>query len=329
MTEFSPCPSLLQWHKKQGRHDLPWRKDHDPYAVLVSEFMLQQTTVATVETRFYAWMDLFPTIHDLAAATEEEVMTAWQGLGYYARARRLQAAARTIVENHEGVIPKSREALLALPGIGAYTAAAILAFAYDQQAVVLDTNISRVIARWSNLTVPLDTAIGKKALSEATLPFFSCNKSRDIASALMDLGAMICIAHKPRCSDCPLQPSCRAETPELLPRKSPRPVTTKRTEYRAWIVGQNHLFLELSTGPLWRGLWILPTLTTRPAGRCIAEITYPITRYRVTMKLYPLSKAPPTLRLRGFSPEELGGIAIPSPHRRAIAAAGFLRHTPQ
>jgi A/G-specific adenine glycosylase len=290
--------------------------------------MLQQTTVATVETRFHLWMTLFPSIHDLANAPEEAVMTAWQGLGYYARARRLQAAARMIVQYHAGVVPKNQGELLALPGIGEYTASAILAFAYNQQAVVLDTNISRVIARWSNLTIPLDTAAGKKSLIEAALPFFSHNQSRKIAAALMDLGAMICIARTPHCSDCPLQASCRAETPESLPLKSPRRVTTKRTEHRAWIVKKKQLFLELSLGPLWQGLWILPRLTTQPSGRCIAEIIYPITRYRVTMKLYPLSKAPPTLMLKGFYAEELEGIPLPSPHRRAIAATGFLRHTP-
>ena len=338
-----PCRALLQWHATHGRHELPWRVSHDPYAVLVSEFMLQQTTVATVTPRFEAWMTLFPGLPDLARASEEAVLAAWQGLGYYSRARRLHAASRAIMELHGGIIPPSRAALLALPGIGDYTASAILAFAFDQLTVVLDTNIARVLARWSNLGIPIDTAAGTSALRETAGSFFHSSASRHsgaspasavgkgsraIASALMDLGATLCTARTPRCGDCPLNASCRATSPTGLPRKSPRAVTTKRTEHRAWIVEEGRLCLQLSEGPLWHGLWILPELTTLPSGRCMARITYPITRYRVTMKLYP-ARSSPALTLRGFDPRELEQIAIPSPHRRAIAAAGISGHTPK
>jgi len=158
---------LLGWHTSHGRHDLPWRRDHDPYRVLVSEFMLQQTTVATVTPRYEAWMRLFPNIKALATAEEQAVLAAWEGLGYDSRARRLHAAAKTIVEKHDGVVPTSEERLLELPGVGAYTAAAILAFAHDRPAVVVDTNISRVLARWGNLTSPIDTASGKKLLGRS------------------------------------------------------------------------------------------------------------------------------------------------------------------
>ena len=338
-----PCLSLLQWHLTHGRHDLPWRASHDPYAVLVSEFMLQQTTVATVTPRFEAWMILFPTLPDLARATEEEVLVAWQGLGYYSRARRLHATSRAIVELHDGIIPRTKAALLALPGIGDYTASAILAFAFDQPSIVLDTNIARVLARWGNLAIPIDTAPGTSALREIADAFFHSSDyrnssssrrsvlsqgSRAMACALMDLGATLCTVRSPRCGLCPLHISCKAITPTGLPRKSPRAVTTKRTEHRAWIMEEGRLCLQLSEGPLWRGLWILPELSAPPLGRCIACITYPITHYRVTMKLYP-ARSSSELTLREFDPEELQRIAIPSPHRRAIAAAGILSHTPK
>ena len=317
---------LLRWHTLRGRHELPWRRSNDPYHVLVSEFMLQQTTVVTVTPRFEAWMKLFPTLADLASSKEASVLAAWQGLGYYSRARRLHAASRAILERHGGMIPNSKTELLTLPGIGDYTASAILAFAYDQPAIVLDTNIARVIARWSNLTVPIDTVAGKTALSERARRFFDPSGSRAIASAMMDLGASLCTARHPRCTECPLNTTCKASSPEALPKKSPRAVTTKRTEHRVWIIRKGRLFLQLSEGPLWRGLWILPELATTPSGRCVAQVTYPITRYRVTMKLYPM-RASSQLALRGFLPDELELIAIPSPHRRAIAAAGLPSHT--
>ena len=321
-----PHATLLRWHKAHGRHELPWRKSHDPYQVLVSEFMLQQTTVATVKPRFEAWMQRFPTLRELASADEEAVLKEWQGLGYYSRARRLHAAARAIVELHAGIIPRYKNDLLNLPGVGEYTAAAILAFAYDLPAIVLDTNITRVIVRWSNLTLAIDTALGKEALQKVSGIFFRSAKPRAIASALMDLGATICVSGKPQCRECPLENSCRAEVPEALPKKSPRAVTIKRTEHRAWIFQRGKLFLELSPGPLWQGLWILPMLSGKASGRAVAQITYPITRYRVLMKLYPVAGDPDTL-LKGFTPEELASIAIPSPHRRAIAAAANTSHT--
>lgn len=313
--------ALLSWHARAGRHDLPWRRNNSPYAVLVSEFMLQQTTVATVIPRFADWMKRFPSLPALAAASEQEVLSAWEGLGYYSRARRLHSAAKSIMERHGGSVPDSEEPLLALPGIGAYTAAAILAFAHDRSAVVLDTNIIRVLARWGNVAVPIDTAAGKKAIANLAGSFFPETGCREIASALMDLGAMVCSAGKPDCNTCPVKSTCSATAPETLPKKSPRRVTTRLTEHRAWFQRGQKLHLRQSEGPRWRGLWILPELgTATPSGRWITELTYPITRYSITMKVFPVKGALPG-KLRGFSREELAGLPIPSPHRRAIEKA--------
>jgi A/G-specific adenine glycosylase len=313
--------ALLSWHAQAGRHDLPWRRKNTPYGVLVSEFMLQQTTVATVIPRFADWMKRFPSLPDLAAASEQEVLSAWEGLGYYSRARRLHSAAKTIMQRHGGSVPDSEEPLLALPGIGAYTSAAILAFAHDRSAVVLDTNIIRVLARWGNVTVPIDTAPGKQAIANLAGSFFPETGCRETASALMDLGALVCSAGKPNCNACPVKSTCSATAAEKLPKKSPRQVTTKLTEHRAWIERGQKLHLQQSEGPRWRGLWVLPELgTAKPAGRWITELTYPITRYRITMKVFPVKVA---LRgkLRPFSREELTGLPIPSPHRKAIEKA--------
>jgi A/G-specific adenine glycosylase len=293
--------------------------------------MLQQTTVTTVTPRFHLWMKRFPTLHDLASAEEQEVLAAWEGLGYYSRARRLHQAAQAIVKKHAGQVPKDESSLLALPGVGAYTAAAILAFAHDLPAIVLDTNIIRVVARWNHLIHPIDTAKGRQELEGIAEAFFPKKGCRAIASALMDLGAMICTPGIPSCTLCPLMKTCRAVAPEKLPKKSPRAVTTKLVEHRAWFERNGRLYLEQSHGPRWRGLWILPTLGKKqPLGRILAEITYPITRYRITMKVYPV-RGKVQSGLQGFTPEELASLPIPSPIRkvirRAVAATKLPSHS--
>ena len=309
---------LMAWFESHGRHDLPWRENFSPYEVLVSEFMLQQTTVATITPRFQTWMQLFSTIEMLAAAPEERVLAAWQGLGYYARARRLHAVAKTVVEKYEGKIPNNLKELLALPGIGPYTAKALLAFAFDEPVEVLDTNIIRVIARLNNITEAIDAKAGRLLLEETAQQLLPKKNGRAFASALMDLGAMVCTAGEPQCERCPLASECEAQEPSLLPRKQPRKATTQKKEQRAFYQRGNKIYLEQSQGPLWKGLWILPHCTSAQKPREIhSSIVYPITRYRVTMELYqPAGAIPKTLQ--PFSLQDLKKIAIPSPHRKAI-----------
>lgn len=310
--------ALLDWYQALGRHELPWRRKPDSYAVLISEFMLQQTTVATVIPRFTEWMNRFPDLQTLAMATEEEVLSAWQGLGYYSRARRLHSSSKAIMQQYGGTIPKDEERLLSLPGFGSYTAAAVRAFAYDLHAIVLDTNITRVLARWANLSSAIDTAEGISSIRKIAQAFYPESGCRAMASAMMDLGSMVCISGKPRCSECPLQSTCQAGEPSLLPYKSPRAVTLRRSENRLWFYHDSLLYLEQSQGPLWRGLWILPELGgMKASGRPLAKITYPITRYRVTMTIHTTVQPPPP-NLKGFTIEEMAATPIPSPHRRGI-----------
>lgn len=314
----------MTWFQNHGRHDLPWRESATPYEVLVSEFMLQQTTVATIKPRFHEWMKLFPTIEALAKAEESSVLTAWQGLGYYARARRLHAVAKTIIKDHDGKIPNDLTALLELPGIGAYTAAALQAFAFNQPVAVLDTNILRVITRLYNITESIDSKEGRLLVEETAHAMLPKKEGRNFAAALMDLGSIICTASQPKCTECPLVKLCEAEDPSTLPRKKPKAAITKKKEARSFYHRKNLLYLEHSPGPLWKGLWILPSCDPTPRLKDFAtSLTYPITRYRVTMNVYQPSGAIPK-NLKPFQFSELDQIAIPSPHRKAINKMLFI-----
>ncbi|HEV7344984.1 MAG TPA: A/G-specific adenine glycosylase [Devosia sp.] len=222
------APAVLDWYDWHAR-DLPWRVPPadrargvmpDPYRVWLSEVMLQQTTVAAVKNYFLRFTSLWPTVFDLAAAPLDSVLKEWAGLGYYARARNLHACARAVVELHGGVFPRSAEGLQALPGIGAYTSAAIAAICFDERVAVLDGNLDRVLARYYALPVPVREA--KDALRtalQAAVP----QRAGDFAQAMMDLGATICAPRMAACMLCPIQPGCIATKmgdPTIYPIKS-------------------------------------------------------------------------------------------------------------
>jgi A/G-specific adenine glycosylase len=205
--------ALLEWYDRE-RRDLPWRyapgAAADPYRVWLSEIMLQQTTVKTVIPYFEKFLKLWPTVADLAAADEEEVLQAWAGLGYYSRARNLHACARRIVEDFNGAFPRTEADLLKLPGIGPYTAAAIAAIAFGEQATPVDGNIERVTARLFAVREALPDA--KRALRGLAASLTPAARPGDFAQAMMDLGATICTPKRPSCLVCPLQGACEAHT---------------------------------------------------------------------------------------------------------------------
>jgi A/G-specific adenine glycosylase len=222
-----PAAELLAWYDRHRRR-LPWRaepdRQADPYAVWLSEIMLQQTTVAAVQKYFRAFMSRWPTVADLAAAPVEEVMKEWAGLGYYARARNLHACAKAITHEHAGQFPRTEKDLLALPGIGPYTAAAIAAIAFDQRAVVIDGNVERVVARLAAIDTPLPQA---KPTIQAVADIITPDaRPGDFAQAMMDLGATICTPQRPACALCPLRMFCRAffiGKEEGIPVKATKP----------------------------------------------------------------------------------------------------------
>jgi A/G-specific adenine glycosylase len=229
---------LLVWYD-EARRDLPWRtapdETPDPYRIWLSEVMLQQTTVATVTPRFTRFLERWPDVGALAAAALDDVLHEWQGLGYYARARNLHRCARAIVSEHDGVFPDDEVALRALPGIGAYTAAAIAAIAFDLPAVAVDGNVERVMARFRGIETPLPGA--KKELAAAAQEFVPTQRAGDVVQALMELGATVCTPRAPACSGCPWQAGCAGNalgSAADLPRRAPRKARPTRHGVVFW-----------------------------------------------------------------------------------------------
>lgn len=240
MAEKQLSDTLLHWYRSHARA-LPWRappgeNPPDPYRVWLSEIMLQQTTVAAVKPYFAAFTERWPTVEALAAAANAEIMAAWAGLGYYARARNLHACARAIVAGHDGKFPETEAELRTLPGIGAYTGAAIAAIAFGESATVVDANVERVIARLHAIETPLPKARRAiRAIAESLTPKADAG---DFAQAMMDLGATICTARNPDCQRCPLQSAClafRADDPSRFPVKAPRKAKPVRRGTAYWI----------------------------------------------------------------------------------------------
>ena len=230
---------LLHWYDRH-RRTLPWRAQSgerpDPYRVWLSEIMLQQTTVATVDPRFKTFVERWPDVATLARAKRDDLLAEWAGLGYYARARNLHACARAVMERHGGRFPETEAALLELPGIGAYTAGAIAAIAFGQPAVAVDGNVERVIARYRGIEEPLPGA--KDAIRSTALALVPAERPGDFAQAMMDLGATICTPKRPACALCPWNGGCAALAgglTEELPRKMPKPEKPTRRGAAFWL----------------------------------------------------------------------------------------------
>ncbi len=266
MTRFAS--RLLDWydHKKRS---LPWRGHPDPYAVWVSEIMLQQTRVEAVTPYFHRWMRRFPSIAALAAAPEQEVLSAWEGLGYYARARNLRRAAQAVVEQHGGQLPRDPQQLRELPGIGRYTAGAIASIAFGLDEPALDGNIRRVLSRVFNVEEPADSPKGAARLWELADKNLPKGQAGDYNQALMDLGATICVPANPRCPVCPVKGLCTArklgiqnERPVLKAKKAgPHHVVAAAAIVRAGRV----LLVQRPSQGLLGGMWEFPNGRARGA----------------------------------------------------------------
>jgi A/G-specific adenine glycosylase len=260
MSEFAE--EIIAWQRDGGRHDLPWQNTPDPYAVWLSEIMLQQTQVATVIPYYGRFLTRFPDIASLAAATEDDVMAHWAGLGYYSRARNLHKAAKKIVAEHHGHFPKKIDDIVALPGIGRSTAAAISAFCFGARTAILDGNVKRVLARYLGVEgYPGDKKIEAELWleAEALLP----KKNVDVyTQGLMDLGATLCTRSQPDCLHCPLRKHCiayRDERTDELPHRKPKKMIPEKHVVMLIFIKDYRVLLEKRppTG-IWGGLWSLP-----------------------------------------------------------------------
>ncbi|MBX3616773.1 A/G-specific adenine glycosylase [Nitrosomonas sp.] len=260
--------SLIRWHPLHGRHDLPWQRSRDAYAIWLSEIMLQQTQVSTVIPYYVRFMQTFPAIDSLAQAHLDDVLTLWSGLGYYSRARNLHLTAQRIVHEHHGRFPESRETIQQLPGIGRSTAAAIAVFAFGQREAILDGNVKRIFARFFGIEgYPGQPKIQNLLWQKAELSLPADHRGDNIETytqALMDLGAVICTRDKPQCGICPLQPQCIAwqqQRTTQLPTAKPRKPLPRKETVLLLLQYQQRLLLKKRPAPgIWGGLWCPPEM---------------------------------------------------------------------
>lgn len=340
MLDFSA--SLIAWQKTHGRHGLPWQGGRDPYAVWLSEIMLQQTQVSSVIPYYQRFLASFPDIATLAAASQDQVLAHWSGLGYYSRARNLHRAAQLIVEHHAGAFPCDFEHILSLPGIGRSTAAAISAFAFGMRRAILDGNVKRVLARYFAVAgYPGEKSIEAMLWlrAEELLPHVGIEI---YTQALMDLGATVCTRGKPLCELCPVSAACQARQQglqALLPHARPRKALPERETTMLLLLRQGEVFLEKRPpAGIWGGMWSFPEAAQEedPQQVCLmrfgfeTEMLKPLPRVRhvfthFRLQILPQALAVSTAQLQACQP---GGMwfsldaaleaAIPAPVRELL-----------
>lgn len=281
--------------------------------------MLQQTQVATVVPYYNEWLRRFPDFAALAAASETDVLHAWQGLGYYARARNLRAAAIQVVAKLGGQFPRTVTSIAELPGVGRYTANAVATFSFDDSVPIVEANIARVLSRLFNLRTPIDTSAGREQLWSNATRLLPLRRAGEHNAALMELGALVCRT-RPKCGVCPVKRFCRTTDPLTLPRKKPRPALQLRTENHGFVMRRGRVLLEQATNR-WRGMWILPPLAKAPRGaQWLHRADFPFTHHRITLSVYPFLRDRKTIpSARWFPVRDLASIPLPSPHRRALS----------
>lgn len=328
---FEKCPlaakknfrdALGAWFSAEGK-DYPWRRTHEAYPILVSEVMLQQTQIATVLGKGYytRFLEKFPDLNSLAGADDESLLKAWEGLGYYRRARMLRATAITVLERHDGVFPDDENSLLALPGIGPYTAAALLAFAFGMRSGLVDGNVSRVLSRLMDDREIIDSSASQARHRKWSADLCDPDHPRRHHYAMMELGQTICRSGVPRCELCPVAKFCAARDPEELPVKKARAKISNIIEHAIWARnGEGSVLLHLESGSRREGLWKLPLRTPAECAalRLIAEDVYPITRYRVSLKIFLTDGADIQEGDEWISPERLDSLPMASPFRRVV-----------
>lgn len=317
--------ALGDWFARVGK-DYPWRRTREPYPILVSEMMLQQTQIATVLGKGYytRFLEKFPDLESLAGADDESLLKAWEGLGYYRRARMLRETARAILTNHAGVFPDDERALLNLPGVGPYTAAALMAFAFGKPSGLVDGNVSRVLSRIMADFSPVDEHAAIRRHREWALELCDPSSPGVHHQAMMELGQTICRPGRPACEICPLSRFCECNEPEKLPIKKPPVAITCLHEYAIFCQDSaGRILLHQESGKRRNGLWKLPLRSAPDFAKIepIDQSEYTITRYRVFLKVYLIEDADSVRMLEGdawIHPERLNELPFAAPFKRAI-----------
>jgi A/G-specific adenine glycosylase len=356
-TQTETVRRLLRWYEKHAR-DLPWRRTRDPYAIWISEIMLQQTQVKTVVPYWTRWMQRLPDVRSLARAKPQTVLKLWEGLGYYRRAENLQRAARVIVERHDGLFPVNFEEIIALPGIGRYTAGAICSIAFNQPAPILDGNVTRVLARFFGIrqnvaAAPIQNKLWSlsAALVRAAHELNSGSPSL-FNQALMELGALICTPRQPLCPSCPLNSTCSAALQNLtakIPRAARR-LPSEAREFLAFVLEKEGLYFvrQRTAAEVNGSLWEFPNeqavsgnanppemarkllgVTSRLKEFC--EIRHTIMRFRIRLKVFHTrwhGKAEIPFAGRWCSLCELRKLPFTAAHKKILAQLPLQYNTP-
>ena len=265
--------TVIDWQRTHGRHGLPWQHTRDPYRVWLSEIMLQQTQVVTVLEYYERFLQRFPDVAALAAASQDEVLGLWSGLGYYSRARNLHRCAQAVVSQHGGTFPQSSQDLQTLPGIGRSTAAAVAAFCFGERVAILDGNVKRVLTRLLGFDGDLSLAAQERALWAEATALLPLQGVEAYTQGLMDLGATLCSLRSPQCPLCPVRSMCtaaRSGTQQSYPVKSPKLKRSRREHIWLWLSWRNQVWLvKRADRGVWAGLWSLPELPERSALQAI------------------------------------------------------------
>ena len=278
MKDATFAARVIAWQKRHGRHDLPWQNTRDPYRIWLSEIMLQQTQVATVIPYYTRFLEKFPTLRDLARASEDEVLALWSGLGYYSRGRNLLRTAQIVAEKFHGEFPKAMDDILALPGIGQSTAAAISAFAFGERQAILDGNVKRVFARQFGIDgFPSEKEIEAKLWSVANAALPKKNIEA-YTQGLMDLGATLCLRTRPLCLACPVEEHCVAKRDgriQELPTPRPKKAVPEKSTTMLIIAHAGEVLLEKRppTG-VWAGMWCFPEVVNGASPRDVCRVRY-------------------------------------------------------
>ncbi|MCF8205566.1 MAG: A/G-specific adenine glycosylase [Methylotenera sp.] len=324
--------TVVAWQRRHGRHTLPWQNTRDPYRVWLSEVMLQQTQVTTVLGYYERFLARWPRVTDLAAASLDDVLAQWAGLGYYSRARNLHACARAVAELHGGEFPQSAAGLQTLPGIGRSTAAAIAAFCFGERVAILDGNVKRVLGRVLAFEGDLASSAAEKRLWDLATALLPEHDMDRYTQGLMDLGATVCTARSPNCLLCPVQPLCLAQQqgdPTRYPIKTKKLKRGRRENWWLWLEREGRVLLQQrpATG-VWAGLWTLPLYDDEASARAalpgaalhtLPRIQHALTHFDWvlhTLRAEPAGDAAPPGTW--VAREKLADYALPAPLKKLI-----------